>query len=116
VPSKPRLDISSIRELARTHVEASTLREVADQIGLSKSALDEFVKGRHPYSKNLLKLAAWKLRQRDAGDAPDIRREDVVAAIALLEQYVGAAGSASVREKRVSEVVKRLARTGERRP
>ena len=109
MPSKPRFDTAGLRKLVRQRVDESSLRFVADEIGVSKSGLDSFLKGREPYSRTRAKLAAWSVRQRHPGIGA-IPREEVEAAIAVLERYVQSVGSKAGRERRVREVAARLTR------
>jgi hypothetical protein len=113
MPGKVRFDAAGIRKLVREAVARSSLRAVADEIGVSKSGLDSFLKGREPYSRTRVKLAAWQLR-RSQPDHGTVRREDVDAAIALLEVYIQSVGTAAVRRKRVREVADRLFSSEER--
>ena len=118
MPSELTFDISEIRGLAKACVNESSLRAVADDIGISKSGLDHFLKGRSPYAATRAKLIAWSLRQHSAAGKA-VRPEDVDAAIALLERYLSSAGTPSSRERRVREVSSRLFRaeqTARRRP
>jgi AcrR family transcriptional regulator len=108
MPGRPRLDIASLRELVRQRVEETSLREVAEETGISKSGIDSFLKGREPYSKTRLKLANWGMRQRHPESRP-VPREEVEAALAVIQQYVQAVGSRAVREKRLREVLTRVA-------
>src|SRR3954465_14732978 len=107
MPSEVRFDVAAARKLAQQRVNETSLRAVADEIGLSKSGLDDFLRGRRPYSATRAKLAAWLTRHHHP-DAASIRPEAVDAAIALLERYIHSVGSDSVREKRVREVEAKL--------
>jgi hypothetical protein len=107
MPSKPRLDVAHIRALAKSRVAESSLRAVADEIGMSKSGLDAFTQGRDPYSKTRIKLAAWFMRQSRPGGG-SLPREEVDAAIAVLEWYISAPANNAVRERRIREVASRL--------
>jgi AcrR family transcriptional regulator len=113
MPSEVRFDVSAARKLAQQRVNETSLRAVADEIGLSKSGLDHFLKGRQPYSRTRAQLAAWMMRNRHP-DASSIQPEAVDAAIALLERYIHSVGSASVRDKRVREVTAKLFHAPER--
>jgi hypothetical protein len=107
MPGKLQFDASRVRDLVRRQLETRSLREIADEIGLSKSGLDSFLRGRNPYSRNRVKLAAWMMRQRHPTSA-SVGRDEVDAAIALLERYIDSVGSTATREKRVREVASRL--------
>jgi hypothetical protein len=104
-------DGPAIRKLVQQRVDASSLRDVADDIGLSKSGLDSFLKGRDPYSRNRARLATWYARQTHPVSRSVDRRE-VDAAIALLERYFES-GSETVRDRRVREVAERLFKANE---
>ncbi|MDB4875601.1 MAG: hypothetical protein JWM41_2047 [Gemmatimonadetes bacterium] len=107
MPARRRSDISGLRELVRQRVDASSLRAIADEIGISKSGLDSFLKGREPYSRTRAKLNEWSARQRHA-ESRSVPRQDFDAAMAVVDLYVKAAGSEAVRERRVREVVARI--------
>src|SRR5947199_7662880 len=107
MPSEVRFDVAAARKLAQQRVDETSLRAVAEDIGLSKSGLDDFLRGRRPYSTTRAKLAAWMVRNRHP-DAASIKSDSVDAAIALLERYIHSVGSDSVREKRVREVTAKL--------
>lgn len=109
MPSEVKFDAGAIRKLAQRRVANASLRAVADEIGVSKSGLDHFLKGREPYSKTRAKLVAWYARQQRPDGTP-IRPDEVDAAIALLERYMESTGSDTAREKRVREVTQRLFR------
>jgi hypothetical protein len=110
MPGKPRFDTTALRRLVRQRVDQSSLRAVADEIGVSKSGLDSFLRGREPYSKTRLKFTAWYMRQKHP-DGGAISRAEIDAAMALIERYLDAVGTDSVREKRVREVADRLFRS-----
>jgi hypothetical protein len=109
MPSKQQFDVAAVRRLAYDHVSRSSLRAVADEIGMSKSGLDSFIKGRSPYSGTRAKLFVWYVRNRHPETA-SVAAEEVDAAISLLERYIQGVGSATVRERRVREVADRLFR------
>ncbi|MDB4876955.1 MAG: hypothetical protein JWM41_3401 [Gemmatimonadetes bacterium] len=107
MPGKPRADISSLRELVRQRVEETSLREVAEETGISKSGVDSFLKGREPYSKTRLKLAKWGMRQRHP-ESRAVPRDEVDAAIAILERWLQSAGSQGAKRLRLRELLERL--------
>ena len=65
MPSKPRFDVESVRELVRRRVASASVRAIAEDIGLTRGWLVSFLEGRRPYSKTRAALAAWEMRQRD---------------------------------------------------
>src|SRR5689334_21637486 len=104
MPAKPRFDTAAIRRLVRQRVDQTSLRAVADEIGVSKSGLVSFLQGREPYYKTRLKLTAWFMRQRHPDGGMPVTAADVDAAIALLERYMQSVGTDAVRVTRVREV------------
>ena len=113
MPAKVRFEMAAVRRLVRQRVDQTSLRAVADEIGVSKSGLDSFLQGREPYSKTRLKLTAWYMRQRHPDGGTPILASEVDAAIALLERYMKSVGTDAVRQKRVREVTERLFQAGE---
>lgn len=111
MPSKPAFDVAAIRKLVRKRVDETSLRSVADEIGVSKSGLDSFLKGREPYSRTRTRLNAWYLRERNAPGG--VTPADVDAAIAVLERYMSSASADAARRRRVREVTERLFKAGE---
>jgi hypothetical protein len=109
MPGKPQIDIAAVRTLVRDRVADSSLRAVADEIGMSKSGLDSFIKGRTPYSGTRPKLFAWYVHNRHP-DSGSVAPDEVDAAITLLERYMQSVGSEAVRQRRVREVADRLFR------
>lgn len=59
--------METLREAARTFVDATSLRQAARDIGMSPTGLRGFLDGSAPYVKTERKLRAWYLReaQRD---------------------------------------------------
>ena len=57
-PSR-RSHVDSIRDAARLAVEATSLRAVARDIGMSPMGLKHFLEGTQPYSATFRKLTAW---------------------------------------------------------
>jgi hypothetical protein len=53
------VSLDQLRAAAREHVEASSRRAVAEQIGISYGALHKFLNGSTPYSANLAKIQGW---------------------------------------------------------
>lgn len=60
--------VESIRGAARLAIEATSLRAVARDVGMSPMGLKHFVAGTQPYSATYRKLLAWyAVHQADAG-------------------------------------------------
>jgi hypothetical protein len=81
--------IPSLRQAVIQHVERTTLRQVARQIGMTPSGLSKFMAGAEPYRKIRRKLEAWFTQtaaQADVGigvHEPDA----AAAAIRVLSTY-----------------------------
>ena len=106
MPAKPSFDADAVRRLVRQRVAESSLRAVADEVGISRGGLESFLKGRNPYTKTRLRLAAWRLRSQHP-DGP-IAAAEVDAAIALLGRYIELGGTEAMRARRVREVTARI--------
>lgn len=81
-PPSGRAPIEAIRAAAEAAVEATSLRSVAAQIGLSPTGLRNFLQGRSPYSATVRKLNAWYLKH--AAQRHAFTDEVVEAAFAVL--------------------------------
>lgn len=77
-----RVPIDKARQAAQRAVDATGLRHVAREIGLSPTGLQHFLKGGEPYAKSLQKLGDWYIRQAAAGHSAE--RDTVEAALTLL--------------------------------
>jgi hypothetical protein len=107
MPAKVRFAINGVRELARERVEQSSLRAVADEIGMSNSGLYSFLQGGDPYSPVRKKLVAWFMRARYP-DAKPIPPAEVDAAAALLAAYIRQIAPAR-RERRLMQISEQIA-------
>lgn len=72
------------REAVARKVEATSLRYVAAEIGISRSALYTFIQNEkaEPYSKNYQKFLAWYVRDRR--EAQGIDADSAAASLELL--------------------------------
>ena len=62
-PRKDDASVETLREAARTAVDATSLRQAARDIGMSPTGLRGFLDGAAPYVKTERKLRAWYLRE-----------------------------------------------------
>lgn len=108
----PRLSIATLRDAVRRQVDDSSLRAVADEIGVSYSGLGSFVRGEtaSPNRRTWDRLVRWYYaHERQAASAP---KEEIDLAIALLRTYIHDETKAkTVRERRRRSVIDDL--TGE---
>ncbi|HVH11745.1 MAG TPA: hypothetical protein VM759_01775 [Longimicrobium sp.] len=61
---RPQNTIDRLREAVTIRVQATSLRSVARQVGMSPSGLDKFLMGGMPYQKSRRKLFDWLTRER----------------------------------------------------
>jgi hypothetical protein len=113
MPEMKRFGLTRVRELADKRVSASSLRAVAEDIGMSFSGLRKFLAGSDPHPGTVKKLTAWYVRSRVSGPPqpkPSARpeRAEIDAAIQLLIEFARADEREEVRLRRIREIVERL--------
>lgn len=103
----PRPALAGVRDALRKRVDETSLRAVADEVGMSFSGLRSFLEGGTPQRRTLEKLFRWYYLRSTRQTAA--AREDVEAAIALVLGYLhDESKPRSVRERRLREVIERL--------
>lgn len=80
---RPQSSIDRLREAVTIRVQATSLRSVARQVGMSPSGLDKFLTGGMPYQKSRRKLFDWLHRER-ANLGADHTVDGVAAALSSL--------------------------------
>lgn len=81
-PEEDAQFVDWVRSTAQRRMDATSLRAVARQVGMSPSGLSKFLAGAHPYSKTLARLRAWYLWQ---GEQPaTLSPQEALAALQLL--------------------------------
>ena len=80
---RPQTTITRLREAVTIRVQATSLRSVARQVGMSPSGLDKFLSGAMPYQKSRRRLFDWLHRERDNLGA-DLTVDGVAAALGSL--------------------------------
>jgi hypothetical protein len=80
---RPLTSITRLREAVTIRVQATSLRSVARQVGMSPSGLDKFLSGAMPYQKSRRRLFDWLHRERDNLGA-DLTVDGVAAALGSL--------------------------------
>ena len=80
---RPPTTIDRLRENVALRVQATSLRAVARQVGMSPSGLEKFLSGATPYSRSRQKLHDWWVRE---GSKPrsDIHTEGISVALGAL--------------------------------
>ena len=61
---RPQTSVDRLRDAVSLRVQATSLRSVARQVGMSPSGLDKFLSGGTPYAKSRRKLFDWLQRER----------------------------------------------------
>lgn len=99
--------VAAIREAVRKRVEASSLRAVAEEVGMSFSGLRSFLNGGKPQARSLKKLQAYvqKMGRDSEASADDIDPSEKEAAKRLLARYVSVPRK-SLHESRVREILR----------
>lgn len=76
MPSRERLvavDVETLRAAAATRAAATSISEVAREVGLTTRGLNLFLRGSEPYSATRQKLEQWFVRQASQRqDATDV--------------------------------------------
>lgn len=80
---RPQPSIVRLREAVTIRVQATSLRSVARQVGMSPSGLDKFLAGGMPYQKSRRKLFDWLHRERNNLGA-DLTVDGIAAALTSL--------------------------------
>jgi hypothetical protein len=102
-----RLSIATIREAIRKRVDETSLREVADEVGMSFSGLRSFLDGSSPQPGTREKLVRWHYSH--ATRSLTVPHDELETAIALVLSYLhDESKPRAVRERRLREVIDRL--------
>ncbi len=75
-----RVSVGTLKRAVAGGVSATSLRQVAREVGMSPTGLRKFLSGASPYSATRRKLERWYVRR---GSAPDVH-----SALAALEVLV----------------------------
>ena len=105
------IDLDTLRDGAREAVDASSLRAVAREIGMSPTGLDRILKGSQPYRAITRKLNDWYLRtMRVRGQrlGPETARE----VLSLLTDHLPPDERSEAMEEVLQALRSRTARTG----
>ena len=79
----PVTSLERLRETVALRVQATSLRTVARQVGMSPAVLERFLSGEMPYSRTRQRLQEWWVRQ-SARPRVDVTVEGVEVAIGAL--------------------------------
>ena len=116
VPTDPRTaTIRHMRESAAAHVENTSLRQVAREIGMSPTGLKKFLDGTSPYSPTIRRLRNWYVRHV-AIQQSKVETVDASAAIAVLMHDLSADSRRGAALHVLDAVGDGYARSGKARP
>jgi transcriptional regulator with XRE-family HTH domain len=76
--------IRKMRQAVIEHVDNTSLRKVARQLGMSPAGLKKFMEGGAPYTPTLRRLRKWYPRYTAATAGGTVDPRDAAAALALL--------------------------------
>lgn len=80
---QPVTSLERLRETVALRVQATSLRTVARQVGMSPGTLEKFLAGETPYPRSRQRLQEWWARQ-SAKPRPDVTAQGVEVAIGAL--------------------------------
>lgn len=83
MPDQPVTSLERLRETVALRVQATSLRTVARQVGMSPAALEKFLAGETPYSRSRQRLQEWWAREA-ARPRVDLSAEGIEVAIGAL--------------------------------
>ncbi|HEY4321938.1 MAG TPA: hypothetical protein VGM77_12275 [Gemmatimonadales bacterium] len=102
-----RFGLGTLREAVLVRVNDSSLREVANEIGMSWSGLRTFLAGGVPHARTRGKLAAWYVSSKRPAPSR-LEKADLLAATAVMAKYVEAGATSAIRETRLKAVLDEL--------
>ena len=110
IPRETQVPTDVLRKAVMRAVLATSLRQVARDVGMSPTGLDNFLVGlSEPYSQTRRKLESWYVRQSAASG--DITGETITAALAVLLDGISPDQAECARE-RIMDVVRTAHRDG----
>jgi hypothetical protein len=80
---RPLTSLERLRETVRLRVEATSLRAVARQVGMSPSGLEKFLAGGTPYAGSRQKLQDWWERE-GSRPRPEVSAQGIEVAVGAL--------------------------------
>ena len=83
MPDRPQTSIDRLRDAVAIRVQATSLRAVARQVGMSASGLHKFIAGGMPYTKSRRKLFRWLQREKQNLHS-DLSMDVVASAVTCL--------------------------------
>jgi len=99
--------MSVIRQAARRRAKATSIRALADEIGMSYTGCRAFLGGGKPHPETRRRLVAWYSALK-AGSALRSSIEDMDLAVDLLVRYIQRAGTPQMVRERMAAFAKSL--------
>ena len=59
----PEIDVAQVRRYVQGRADASSVRAVADEIGIGHTSLEKFLDGSSPHAKNRILIVEWYLHE-----------------------------------------------------
>ncbi|MBI4409145.1 MAG: hypothetical protein HY561_05525 [Gemmatimonadetes bacterium] len=84
MPAGSAPPVEWLRDAVAVEVEATSLRQVAREIGMSPTGLHKFLTGATPYSATRRKLEHWYIREESARYGAELSAEAALAALHVL--------------------------------
>jgi hypothetical protein len=72
----PEINLDEVREYANRRADATSVRQVAREIGMRHTALTKFLSGSEPYAKTRVPICEWYLRVTKARPAAAEHQEE----------------------------------------
>jgi hypothetical protein len=72
----PEIDLDEVRAYANRRADATSVRQVAREIGVRHTALTKFLSGSEPYAKTRIPICEWYTRVTQAPVHLEKRREE----------------------------------------
>jgi hypothetical protein len=91
--------LSLLREALEAKVSATSLRDVARDLGMPPTSVSNFMLGREPHGKNLRRFREWYVRELAASDLSATPPAAAEAALDLLVQHVRAPSRAGAKRR-----------------
>lgn len=114
-PGPQVASIRHIREVLTARVNATSLRRVAREVGMSPTGLRKFLDGTDPYSPTVHRLRVWYLQFAN-NPGPELEKEAASAALAVLTHDLSPTPRAEAADGVLDAVGRGYEQSGRRRP
>jgi hypothetical protein len=74
----PEIDLNEVRTYANRRADATSVRQVAREIGMRHTALTKFLAGSEPYAKTRVPICEWYIRVTQGRPAKPGRQESAL--------------------------------------